>query len=180
MMRRRPIHWCLTGLALLLASGAGWLAAADPEDELKSAVVLSFLRYSEWPDAGARGPIVVGVVGRSSLIPLLQKVLEERPVNSRPVRVKELSPPLDPNCCQLVYVATSKPGEIRQAIAGLRGGHVLTIGQNDRFLESGGMVNLLLVDGHMSFEVSLDAVNGVGVQISSRLLRLGTVKGKRS
>jgi uncharacterized protein DUF4154 len=167
-------------MALLAAWAPGGLAASDPEDELKSAVVLSFLRYSEWPAASARGPIVVGVVGRSSLTPVLQKVLEERQVNNRPIRVKELIPPFDPNCCQLIYVAMGKPAEVRQAIAGLRGGQVLTLGENDRFLESGGMVNLMIVDGHMSFEVSLEAVDRAGVQISSRLLRLGIIRGKRS
>jgi len=167
-------------LAMLLASGYAYASASEPEDELKSAVVLSFLRYSEWPDRTARGPIVVGVVGRSSLTPVLKKALEERQVNNRPVKVKELTPPLDANCCEVIYVGSTRPAEVREALSGLRSSHALTIGETDRFLEAGGMVNLLIIDGHMSFEVSLEAVNKAGVQISSRLLRLGTIKGKRS
>jgi hypothetical protein len=62
--------------------------------------------------------------------------------------------------------------------------HALTIGENKEFLHWGGAVRLLVVDGHMSFEVSLDALERSGVSISSRLLRFGQVrdhkKGNRS
>ena len=179
-MKAAAIHRRLAGWALLLVCTAMSVSASEPQDELKAAVVLTFLRYSEWPEPAARGPLTVGVVGRPSLRLKLKTVLEDRQVNDRPVLVRELRPPFDPKCCQVVYVATNKLPEMEEALAGVHGhGPVLTIGESERFLEIGGMVNLTLVDGHMSFVVNLDAVDRAGVQISSRLLRLGTVKGKR-
>jgi hypothetical protein len=44
--------------------GSSSALAADPDDELKSAIVLSFLRYSTWRQLPAEGePLTVGVVG---------------------------------------------------------------------------------------------------------------------
>ena len=153
---------------------------SDPVDELKSAIVLSFLRYSEWPEPAPAGqPLTVGVIGRPSLVLVLRRALEGKLVNSRPVRILEVKIPLaDPHCCQVIYLATGKSAEIQQALAGAQSGHALTIGEAGRFLEYGGAVNLILVDGRISFEVSLDALGRSGVVISSKLLRYGQVKGR--
>ena len=86
--------------------------------------------------------------------------------------------PRNLHACQVLYVATDNNTQVRQALAGLRAAHVLTIGEANRFLEYGGAVNLMLVDGHMSFEVSLEALDRAGVSVSSALLRYGQVKAR--
>jgi hypothetical protein len=173
------MRWVLV-VALLAILPVLPAIASEPEDELKSAIVLSFLRYSEWPEPVPAGqPLTVGVIGRSSILPVLRKALEGKLVNSRPVRILAVKTLLDPGCCQVIYLATGKAAEIQQALIGARSVHVLTIGESDRFLEYGGAVNLILVDGHMSFEVNLDALGRSGVTISSKLLRYGQVNGRR-
>ena len=62
-------------LPVLLATASE--PPSEPVDELKSAIVLSFLRYSEWSEPSSAGhPLTVGVIGRSSLLPVLRKTLE--------------------------------------------------------------------------------------------------------
>jgi hypothetical protein len=151
--------------------------ASEPEDEIKSAIVLSFLRYSEWSEPVPAGqPLTVGVIGRSSVLPVLRRDLEGKVVNGHPVRIIEVKTLSDPHCCQVIYLATGKSSEIQQGLSGVQSGHALTIGESDRFLEYGGAISLTLVNGRMSFEVSLDAVKRSGVVISSKLLRYGKVK----
>ena len=153
---------------------------AEAEDELKSVIVKNFLRYSTWPDpASSSGPITVGVLGRSSLAQTLHGLLDGKPVNGRMVQVVEIKSMPDPRRYHLIYVATDRSKEIKQALESVRSTHTLTIGEEDKFLEYGGAVNLLLVDGHMGFEVSLEALGRAGVEISSKLLRLGQVKRTR-
>jgi hypothetical protein len=165
----------------LLGLLAGYCAAtSDPEDELKSAIVLSFLRYSEWPHgASYDAPLTVGVVGRSSFAQVLRRALDGKVVNNRSIRVLELKSAAEPRGYEVLYVASDRTAEIKQALAEARSTHALTVGESDQFLDEGGAVNLLLVDGHMSFEVSLQALAGAGVEISSKLLRYGQIKGRR-
>jgi hypothetical protein len=176
----RAKFWCLVLALASLGSPAGLpLQLGTPEDELKSAIILSFLRYSEWPDRAAPDqPLTVGVLGRPGLVSVLRRTLEGKPVNNRTVRVLELKSLSDPHCCQVLYVATEKPAEIRPALASAHSSPLLTIGEVDRFLEYGGAVNLMVVDGHMAFEVDLKAVERTGVSISSKLLRYGQVRGR--
>ena len=169
-----PRRWIGAGMISLLAGLAFAVGADEPEDELKSATVLTFVRHSEWLQGAGTGPITIGVVGRPSMIRALHRTLDGKTANNRAIRIVEAKSSPDP--CQVLYVASDNSTEVRQTLAALHASHVLTIGETDRFLEYGGAVNLLIVNGHMSFEVSLEALNRVGVNISSTLLRYGQVK----
>lgn len=147
--------------------------ATEPEDELRSATVLAFIRHSEWRQSAA-GPIRIAVVGRAGMVETLRRTLEGKTANNRAIRVVDGKLPGDPHSCQILYVAGETNGEMRETLAAWRA-HALTIGESDHFLEYGGAVRLLIVDGHMSFEVSLDALDRAGVAISSTLLRYGQV-----
>jgi prepilin-type processing-associated H-X9-DG protein len=170
--------WIGASLIGLLAGFAFGLGAAEPEDELKSATVLSFVRHSEWLQGAATGPITIGVMGRPSMIRTLRRTLDGKLANNRAIVIVDAKAAAELNSCQVLYVATDNNNEVRQTLAGLRASHVLTIGEADRFLEYGGAVNLLFVDGHMSFEVSLQALDRAGVTVSSTLLRYGQVKAR--
>jgi hypothetical protein len=167
-------------LGPLAISGLSGPIDGEAQDELKSVIVKNFLRYATWPETvSPNGPITVGVLGRTSFTQVLHDVLDGKSVNGRTVQIVELTPNSDPRHCQLIYIATAKTAEIRQALQSVRSAHTLTIGEDDKFLEYGGAVSLLLVDGHMGFEVDLDSLNRSGVEISSKLLRLGQIKRRR-
>ena len=166
-------------LALLEIFRGSFVTASEPQDELKAAIVLSFLRYSEWP-AGHPGdsPIIVGVLGRPSFFQVLRGALDGKTVNNHPIRTIELTAVTDPRCCQVIYFATEKGPEIKAVLLNAPTAHALTIGEADKFLEAGGAVRLTMLDGHMSFEVNLEMVDRSAVVISSKLLRYGEIRGR--
>jgi hypothetical protein len=174
MAHPRITRWTAVGLISFLAAMA--IGAAEPEDELKSATVLSFLRHAEWLQASQAGPITIGVTGRPSMIGMLRRTLEGKTANNRAIRIVDVKRSGDLRECQVLYVASDNNNEIRETLAGLGGSHPLTIGEADRFLDYGGAVKLLIVDGHMSFEVNPEALDRAGVSISSKLLRYGQVR----
>jgi len=166
-------------LALLVQPAAMMAAtdAVDPEDELKAATVLAFLQNAKWPDSDPAGAnVTLGVLGRPAFFQVLRRSLEGKPVGGRPVRVVELTQSIDPKCCQALYIATDRKADIHRALASAAAGHMLTIGEANRFLDDGGAISIFLVDGHMAFEVSMAALEQCRVAISSKLLRFGRVR----
>lgn len=153
------------------------LAATEPEDELRAAAVLAFLRHAEWPPPPPGTRLVVGAVGRTSMVRTLQRSLEGKTAHNRTVRVVEIRRPSDCQECQAVYVAIESRVELQQFLAGLRCHGLLSIGESDRFLDAGGAVQLSIQDGRISFEVSQEALARSAVSISSKLLRYGRVRG---
>jgi hypothetical protein len=163
--------------ALTAILGVAPACAAEPEQELKAATVLSFLRYSEWhAQAPGDNLLTVGVIGRPETVAVMRRVLDGKIASRRIVRVTELRSLTDSRCCDVLYFATDKLDVIRQGIGLSRGAPVLTIGESDRFLDSGGAVHLFLSDGRISFEVDLDALARSGVMVSATLLRFGQVR----
>jgi hypothetical protein len=169
-------------LVLLALSAIFLRAGAEAEDELKCATLLAFLQNTHWLEQAApaspstASPLTIGVVGRAAFYRWLRAATGDKSVNGRRLRVVELAHPADPACCQVIYFATDKPTEIKPILQSFSSAHVLTMGENDGFLEEGGAVNLFLVDGHMAFEVSLEALGHAGLEISSKLLRFGQIR----
>ena len=165
-------------LSLLAIFSIALRGGAEAEDELKSATLLAFVQNAHWADQlAADTPLSVGVVGRASFVHCAQTRIEGKSVNGRPLRVLAINGPVDSGCCQVVYFATDKPAEIKPVLQSFSSAHVLTIGETDGFLEEGGAVNLFLMDGHMAFEVSLQTLGRAGIEISSKLLRFGQIRG---
>lgn len=172
----RSRRW-LAALALVSIWRAP-LTSATGEEMVKSAAVLSFLRYTQWP-ASPDNSITVGVLGRPSFFEVLHSDLEGKTVNGRVVRVIELKPNSDLYRCQIIYFAAGKNAELKELLQNARLAHALTIGESDHFLDYGGDVNLSIVDNRITFEASLDALDSSGISIGSNLLRLGQIRGRK-
>jgi hypothetical protein len=172
---RRLLAW----LAILALAPFGSLAE-EPEDELKAAVVLSFLRYGEWDQTlPGNAVLTVGVLGRPEFAGVLRHSMEGKSVNGRAVQVVELKSAAQQHACQVIYLAGDNNPEIKAALENPALARVLTIGETRDFLDWGGAINLFVFHGHMSFEVSLDALERSGVSISSRLLRFGQIRNRK-
>ena len=88
MANPRITRWTAVGLISLMAGMAG--GATEPEDELKSATVLSFVRHSEWLQDSQSGPITIGVTGRPSMISTLRRTLDGKTANNRAIRIVDV------------------------------------------------------------------------------------------
>jgi hypothetical protein len=167
--------------AVMLLASACLARATDivePEDQLKAATVLAILQNSRWAAENGNQQLVVCVWGRQAMIDALRQALDGKFVNGRIVRVTAATEAMDTRCCQVMYMGTGRKAEMQRLLPGAAAARALTIGEDDRFLDSGGDLNLYLADGHMAFEVNLPALGESGISISSRLLRFGRVRGK--
>jgi hypothetical protein len=147
----------------------------EPEDQLKAATVLAILQNSKWGSGNSDPRLVVCVWGRPAIIEALRAALDGKTVNGRTVQVMPATAAMDTRCCQVMYMGTGRKAEMQRLLPGAAAARALTIGEDDRFLESGGALNLFVSEGHMAFEVSLTALQQSGVSISSKILRFGRV-----
>jgi hypothetical protein len=61
---------------------------------------------------------------------------------------------------------------MKEILSALRGRSVLTVGDSQGFVDAGGMIELLVEDERMRFEVNLHAANEARLKISAKLLSL--------
>lgn len=164
---------------LLLATATRATLAVEREGaeyQVKAVFVLNFTQFVEWPAAAFAtrdAPLVIGVLGTNPFGTLLEATVRNERVGGRPLVVRELDSAADAASCHLLFVSRSESARLLAVLSSLRGRPILTIGESDRFCQTGGMIKLGVQDETVRFEMNPHAAAAAGLHVSAKLLRLG-------
>jgi len=139
------------------------------EYEVKAGFLLNFLRFVEWPAASAgliQEPFHMCIFGDDPFRGNLDRLVQGEAVGGRQIAVRRLSRWQGP--CDLLFVSSSVRDPFR--VLNQAGPGILTVGETPGFLKEGGMVNFVLEEKRVRFDVSLPNATQGAVKISSRLL----------
>jgi hypothetical protein len=173
------------GTSLLLAwavqIGAPGAQSVPPpsfEHEVKASFVYTVARFVDWPaeafgEPGA--PLVFGILGDDPIEEPLQRTVAGKSVGGHPVEVIRVKEGEDPVPCHILFVGRSEAAHVDEVIARFRNSSVLTVGEFERFAQRGGVLRLRLDQNMVRFEVNVDAAERAHLQISSKILKLGTI-----
>jgi hypothetical protein len=159
--------------------------SASSEYLIKAGFIYNFANLVQWPAATfpqPDSPIVIAIVGQDHFGTTLDRALEGKKVNGRPFVIKRLrsitellKSVADLKECQILFVSSSEMPHLAEAIQIVKGIPVLTIGETPGFAKDGGMINLILEDNRVRFEVNVQAAKEADLNISSRLLALARI-----
>jgi YfiR/HmsC-like len=159
--------------------------AGSSEYLIKAGFIYNFANLVQWPAASFAqpdSPIVIVILGEDHFGTTLDRALEGKKVNARSFIIKrarsvyELQRTLGSQKeCQILYVSSSEMPHLGEAIQMLKGVPVLTIGETPGFAKNGGIINLILEDNKVRFEVNVEAAKAADLNISSRLLALARI-----
>ena len=140
---------------------------------MRAAFVFNLTKYVSWP--GGRDRLVVGVVGEGDMATVLKQVLDGKVSDGRRIEVVLHAPDSELSECDLLYVNGESPAMLRSILNRAAKRAVLTVGDSDRFVRSGGMVGLVRSGDQMEIEVNLEALRSSRLDMSSRLLNLAVL-----
>lgn len=147
------------------------------EYRVKAAFLYNFTRFLEWPGEAAPGSgeaFDVCVLGKDPFGRVLEKTVQGKTVRGHPLRLLSPGPEGDLEACEVIFISSSEKKRLRRILDDVRPYHALTVGETDDFLDRGGMINFLIEDGTVRFEINLDRTKEAGIKVSSQLLRLAT------
>jgi hypothetical protein len=175
---------------LLLAQAATLPARAQPakspfEYQVKAAVIYNFTKFIEWPPsasgAAAGSRFEMCLLGDKEVFELLRHTLRGKEVRGSTVEIREIADPSEAAGCQLVFITQARDRSLFEALAAAPGG-VLTIAEAPDLDKSGAIINLVLEQARVGFEIDIERANRANLKISSNLLRLArfvSPKGER-
>ena len=155
-------------LCLPMISRAADMRAVD-EYRVKAALLLNFLKFADWPDAGSRDPFIVGVLLPDPFSPEFDQAARAMNVSGRRVEVRRFRKLMDVRLCHILFV----PRDAEYAAADLPRAGRLTVGETPTFLSSGGIISFYLQDNQVRFEIDPDAAKLAGIHINAHVLQLG-------
>lgn len=159
---------CLVGI-VLLAGVAVQADAVSLEYRLKAGYLFNFVKFVEWPAPVQAGPLTICVAGRNPFGDLLTEIVRDEAVNDQKLATRVIHTP-DPGC-HVVFV----PKDVASTpyLRAARGSPTLTVGESPGFIAQGGIVNFVLEEGKVRFQISAEAADRAQLRVSSHLLRLG-------
>ncbi len=182
-------------MALILVSVAAEThadSASGREYQIKAAFIYNFIKFVDWPKekvAENNEPVTIGIIGKdpfgNAFAPVKDKEDKGRKVlikRFKPIEELKKSGEKDKTLlereieslrkCHLLFICLSEEKSIKEIINLVKDHSVLTIGDVQGFLESGGIINFIMEEKKVRFEINMTAANRAKLKIRSQLLRL--------
>ena len=168
--------------AMLVSFALAWpwtAAGADDPGALalavKAAFLVKFEPYVIWPAEAfpaADSPFNLCVVGGAPFGALLDRAAAGQGVAGHKIAVLRLTAVQAEAHCQMIYIATADAAGLRQVLASVAGTPVLTVTDSVTDPADKGMINFVVADNRVRFEIDAGAARRAGLDISSKLLSL--------
>ena len=170
-------RWFCTGLLLLwlFVSNAQASGQTPTEYQVKAAYLYNFAKFVEWPTSGtaqATSPLALCVLDDKQFEATLREVVSGKSIGSHPVTVIPVGEAGQARDCRVLFISFSHRRETSRVLEELGNASVLTVGEMDGFVQAGGMINFVLDDNHVHFQVNEKAATRAGLRVSSRLLNI--------
>tara|TARA_R110001592_G_scaffold117579_4_gene319665 strand:- start:497 stop:1033 length:537 start_codon:yes stop_codon:yes gene_type:complete len=170
-------------LLIALALGSHSVSAKDPKDpkdtfseyDIKAAYLINFVRYIEWPDTSFEredSPFILGVLGKNPFGEALAHLAAEQKDGNRAIEVRISDNVDELKTSHLVFICAASEGDVASGLRVFEGKSVLTVGEQKGFLEKAGVINFLIVDTRVKFEINLKAARKQELKISAQLLKV--------
>jgi hypothetical protein len=169
-------HLLLLAVCLLCSLSVPPDARADipqaGEYQVKAAFILNFANYVEWPGGSlSRDTITIGILGQDPFGGALDS-LRGKTVRGRRVVIRRYDEPEEAVSANILFISASERGVLQHVLKVVRGRSILTIGDSRGFADTGVMINMVVLQKRVGFEVNLLAARRAGLLVSSQLLKL--------
>jgi hypothetical protein len=155
------------------------LDSSDSSEYLiKAGFIYNFAKLVAWPAgsfAQPDSPIVIGILGTDPFGDVIDRILADKKVDARRFVIKRLKWGMDLKDCDILFIGASEAVHLEEVLHSLKGQPILTIGETPGFARRGCIINLIVEDNKVRFEVNLDAAKQADLNISSRLLALAKI-----
>lgn len=170
----RSLHWGWLLLLLgALCAEAQAQVPGDLERQVKAAYLYKFAGYVEWPEgsfARPDSPLVIGVAGADALAEQLEQSVAGHSVNGRAVQVKKVRRGEALAGLHVLYLGALEKTALQEMLAASRGLALLTVSDSDEVYAMGSMINFVMAEDKVRFDVALKPVALAHIRISARML----------
>jgi YfiR/HmsC-like len=175
--------WVLAVVLLLSFTAHAGMPAGYPEYQVKAAWMLNFTRFVDWPAnafATRDAPCIVGILGKDPPFGSeLAAAFASKTIRGRRFELQHVQRESDTARCHMLFIPASERRTWRELQSRLGKMPVLTIGEAEGFLDLGSIINFVIQDGAIAFEIDLGNAQKAGLKFDANVLKIAArVKGK--
>ncbi len=144
---------------------------APSEYHVKAAFLFNFAKFVEWPEP-QKGPFAICVLGKDPFGEALERVMEGKVVNGRPIVIRRTNDLAVARSCQVLFVSLPEAGSLVEIVKALRDASVLSVSEIPQFCRAGGAITFAMEGQRVRFQINAAAAASANLKISSKLLQL--------
>ena len=162
---------------LAVAVTAAAQSARAPEYQVKAAFLYNFAKFVEWPSPALSSSTSfrICVLGRDPFGDALSNIVQGKAISGHSILSMQVQSAAEARSCHVLFLSQSDPETLKQGLERLRGLPILTVGESPDFLPLGGMINFVLEQDRVRFEINLAAAERHHLKLSSKLLAVARV-----
>ena len=152
--------------------GAG---SDNTEYAVKAAFLFHFAQLTNWPAAAFQhpgDPLTFCTAGKDPFNGELERVLAGKTVSNHAIRIHHLKQLAGVQECNVLFISASENSHLTSVLASVDGLPILTTGETDGFVRSGGMIGFQPEQERLRFEINVAAADKCKMSFSSELLSL--------
>ena len=176
------LQCAIAALLYLLFAGSIALGQQRPSEyQVEAAYLYNFGRFVEWPAKGTtaqKDSFTICVLGDDPFGQRLDATLAGETIGNQRVVARRISSPQMSAGCQILFISSSEANRLNKIIEALDKNAVLTVSDIPQFSQRQGMIQFVLEENRIRFEVNLTATQRAGLTLSSELLKVATVVRK--
>lgn len=136
----------------------------------KAMLTLNFIRYIGWSDEAKQGDFVIGVIRDKDLANQLRTQSAGKKFGFQDVVIKEFKSAEEVEKCQVIYCSSSVSfGRVSEKIISTVGKGTLIITEQEGAANNGSMINFVVRDEKLKFELSKKNASYAGIQFGAKL-----------
>lgn len=167
---------CLAAALLCFAALMPGQVRAVSIETLKLSYIYNFVKYVRWPGEalGSNQNYYTVCIAWDEVYEKAKNLLESGSVGGRSIVVRDAKQLSDLNECHVLYMREQdKTGRrLLNRLPSLSDRPVLTISDQENFIDRGGIVGFILQGDKLKFEINLKQAKAVNLYINSRVLVL--------
>lgn len=157
--------------------GTGGLGAQQfkpTEYQVEAAYLYNFGRFIQWPPAAANQDeaFPICVIGQDPFGPILDTTFAGKTLNGKPVAAVRIEKPQDATHCRILFIDATQEKHLEEILSATSQVSVLTVSNIADFSTRGGMIQFVLADNRVRFQVNRSRAEHVGLTLSSDLLKV--------
>ncbi len=166
---------CLAVLTHWLVTTALHAQVRPTEYQVKAAYLFNFAKFVKWPaSASSDKEFDICVLGNDPFGDALKKTVAGERIEGKPVVVRKTTSAADASNCRIVFVSESESGRMGSIVSALSRSPVLTVSDADGFVDHRGMIQFVMDNDRVRFQVNLSSAEKAGLALSSELLKVAT------
>jgi hypothetical protein len=140
--------------------------------KLHSLFIFSFTRYVQWPEAYNTGDFEIVVLGDSPIVEELKSMAQAKKVGDRNIKVTRINSINEITKCHILFISAAKSNQFNDILTKVSSHSVLLVTEEAGLGAKGSIINFIVKEGKLAFELNQSAVNRQNLKVSNELSRL--------